>query len=72
MKVSTMGMLRRAADHARKTGDIGLAYVLLEFGNNLRSVMRGEETLVEFNKVYVGADGEPFDLDALCPVPLDA
>ena len=69
MQVNAMGMLRRAASYAEQDGDPGLAYVLLEFGNNFRSVMRGDGTLEELNKAYVGADGEPFDLETLCPAP---
>lgn len=71
MRVNIMGLLRGAAMELRASGDGGRAYALLEMGNNLRLVMRGEATLEEWNAVYVGAEGEPFDIDKLLPVPVD-
>jgi len=56
-------MLRLAAAHAVRNNDTLLAYSLLEFGNNLRLVLRGEETLDAFRQCYVGFDGDPFDLE---------
>jgi hypothetical protein len=72
MKVSIMGLLRQAAQACVENGDPALAYSVLELGNNLRLVMRGEETFADFQSVYVGADGEPFDIDKMLPVPVDA
>lgn len=66
MKV--MGLLRGAAMEM-KFSDPARASQLLELGNNLRLVMRGEATLDEWKAVYVGADGEPFDIDKLLPAP---
>lgn len=66
MKVNIMGLLRGAALEMRRT-DPARAYTLLEMGNNLRTLMRGEATLAEWNAVYVGADGDPFDIEAILP-----
>jgi hypothetical protein len=70
MKVNVMGLLRGAAMEM-KFSDPARAFTLLELGNNLRLVMRGEATFEEWQAVYVGADGEPFDIDKLLPVPAD-
>lgn len=67
MKVNIMGLLRGAALEMRRT-DPTRAYILLEMGNNLRQLMRGEATLDEWNAVYVGADSDPFDIDAILPL----
>lgn len=64
MKVNVMGLLHGAAMEMRYS-DPARAYLLLEFGNNLRLLMRGEETLEQWKGVYVGADREAFDIDAL-------
>jgi hypothetical protein len=70
MKVNVMGLLRGAAMEL-KFSDPARAFTLLEFGNNLRMVMRGEATLEEWQAVYVGADSEPFDIDKLLPTPAE-
>jgi len=70
MKCNLMGLIYHSAMALQRT-DPGYAYSLLEMGNNLRLVMRDEATLDEFREVYVGADGEPFDIDKLLPVPAD-
>lgn len=62
-----MGLLKQAAASAAQGGRSDLAYGLLEMGNNLRLVMRGEETIADWNMVYVGQDREPFDIDKLLP-----
>ena len=67
MKVNFMGMISEAGRQLRYTDSLR-AYVLCEFANNLRLVLRGEETLEDFKAVYVGQDGEPLDLDKLFPV----
>lgn len=68
MKINVMGLLRQASASAVKDGCSDLAYCLLELGNNLRGLMRGEDTIEAWNAVYVGQDGEPFDIDKLLPV----
>jgi hypothetical protein len=70
MKVNIMGLLTGAAMELRHS-DGARAYTLLEMANNLRLLMRGEATLDEWNAVYVGADGDPLDIDKLLPVPAD-
>jgi hypothetical protein len=69
MKVNVMGLLHGAALEMKRTDPVR-AYILLEMGNNLRALMRGEATLDEWNASYVGAGGEPFDIDALLPPSL--
>ena len=69
MKCDIMGLLYQCAMALRRT-DPAYAYSLLEMGNNLRLIMRGDATLDEWNATYVGADGEPFDIDTLLPVPV--
>ena len=66
VKCNVMGLIYGAA-HSLKRKDRGRAYALAEFANNLRLVMRGEKTMEEFCKVYVGQDGAPLDLDAMFP-----
>jgi len=68
MKVNFMGMIA-AAGRALRPTDPACGYVLCEFANNLRLVLRDEATLEEFKAAYVGQDGEPLDLDKLFPVP---
>lgn len=63
-----MGLLRQASMSAVKDGRSDLAYCLLELGNNLRGLMRGEDTIAEWKDLYVGQDGEPFDIDKILPV----
>lgn len=67
MKCDVMGLLLHAAMELQRS-DPARAYALLDMGNNLRLVMRGEASLEEWNAAYVGADGEPFDIDKLLPV----
>ena len=67
MKVNFMGLITGAAMQI-KPRDGGRAYALLEMANNLRLVMRGEETIEAFRAVYVGFDGDPIDIEALLPV----
>jgi len=64
MKVNAMGLLTGAAQEIKRH-DGGRAYCLLEFANNLRLVMRGEETIEAFRAVYVGFDADPIDIDAI-------
>ena len=71
MNVNVMGLLKNAAMSLRHD-DPMTAYVLLELANNLRLVMRGEDTIEEFKTVYVGADKGPLDIDKLLPAPADA
>lgn len=66
MKINVMGLIQNAA-MGLKYKDPFTAFVLLELGNNLRLVMRGEDTFEEWCKLYVGQDQEPFDIDALLP-----
>ena len=68
MKINFMGMIREAGRQLGYTDGMR-AYALCEFANNLRLVLRGEETLEDFKAVYVGEDGEPIDLDKLFPGP---
>jgi hypothetical protein len=69
MKIDVINMLRQAARTVRHSGDGGRAYVMLEFANHLRLLMRGEVSLEEWNRVYVGADRAPIDIDAELPEP---
>lgn len=69
MKCHAMGLIYQCAMALRRT-DPAYAYSLLEMANNLRLVMRGEATLEEWNATYVGADGEPFDIEKLLPGPV--
>ena len=68
MKCDVMGLIYNIAMEISRS-DPARAYSLLEMGNNLRLVMRGEATLEEWNATYVGADREPFDIEKLLPVP---
>ena len=61
-----MGLLKTAA-MTLKYQEPGVTYLLLQMGNHLRSLMRGDEPLEEWNRVYVGQDREPFDIEALLP-----
>ncbi len=69
MKVNVLGLLGNAARSCRQAGDTMSACGLYELGNNLRLVMRGEESMDEFKTVYIGADKDPFDIDKLLPTP---
>ncbi len=71
MKTDVMGLLHNAALALKHRGDSGTAFALLEMGNNLRLVMREEASLDEWNECYAGADAEPFDIDAILPVPAE-
>jgi len=66
VKINAINMMRRAAIELRRSNPM-LAYGLLEMANNLRLVMRGDETIEDWNRVYVGADREPIDIDAILP-----
>lgn len=66
MKCDTMGLLYQSAMGLRRSDPV-LAFSLLELANNLRLVIRGEETLEAWQAVYVGFDREPLDIDALMP-----
>lgn len=66
MKINLPGMLKCAAMDLRRHNGFA-AYGLLELANNLRLVMRGEETIEAFRAVYVGFDGDPIDIDKLLP-----
>lgn len=68
MKVNVIGLLSQASRGLRNT-DGGRAYVLLELANHLRLLMRGEISLEEFNRTYVGADRAPIDIEAEFPEP---
>lgn len=68
MKVDAINMLLGASRGLRYS-DGGRAYLLLEFANHLRLLMRGEVSLEEFNRTYIGADREPIDIDAEFPEP---
>ncbi len=67
MKVNVINLLGQAAGSLKRSDPLR-AYSLYELANNLAEVMRGDATLDEFKAVYVGADREPFDIDALMPV----
>jgi hypothetical protein len=67
MKIDFMGLIGVAGRQLGHTDSLR-AYVLCEFANNLRLVLRGEKTLEDFKAVYGGQDGEPLDLDKLFPV----
>lgn len=67
MKYNVMGLLKNAAAEVNRT-DGGTAYALLELANNLRLLMRGEDSLEEFKRCYTGHDAEPINIDALLPV----
>jgi hypothetical protein len=67
MQVDAMGLLFNSA-MALKPRDPATAYALLEMANHLRLVMRGDASLDDWNAAYVGADKDPFDLNALLPV----
>lgn len=71
MKYNLMGLLRYASNSLRAR-EGGTAYALAELANNLRLLMRGECTMEDFKRCYVGEDGEPLDLDKLFPAPADA
>jgi hypothetical protein len=71
MKYNVLGLLKNAAMQI-KHRDGGTAYALLELGNNLRQVMRGEATIDDFKGAYTGHDGEPIDIDRLMPTPTDS
>lgn len=67
MRVDAMGLLRQAAMALNAQGDGGHAYAVLEMANNLRLLMRGEDSVEEWNKCYAGADRDPLDIDAILP-----
>jgi hypothetical protein len=69
MKIDAMNMLKQSARTLRHSGDGGRAYLMLVFANHLRQVVRGEVTIEEFNRVYVGFDRDPIDIDVECPEP---
>ena len=69
MRCDAMALIARGAAALRQTGDPGAAYSLYELANNLRLVMRGEETIEAWNAVYVGGDRDPLDIEKLLPVP---
>ena len=71
MKYDVMGLLLAASNTLHKR-DGGTAYALAELANNLRLLMRGEATMEEFQRSYVGHDREPLDLEKLFPAPADA
>ena len=68
MKYDAMGLLHSAAMALKKNRDDGTAFAVLELANNLRLLMRKSGTIDDFNKIYTGADGERFDIEALVPV----
>jgi hypothetical protein len=68
MKTDMMGLLRNAAIGLKRKDPV-TAYALLELGNNLRKVMRCENSLGEFCRVYVGQDREAFVIDDILPPP---
>jgi hypothetical protein len=72
MKIDAFGLLHRAAETHDRNGDGATAYVLYEFANNLRLLMRGEVTIDEWNAVYVGQDRDAVDIDRVLPAPNDA
>jgi hypothetical protein len=68
MRSDVMGLLYEAAMAAKSKKNDYLACAVLELGNNLQLLMRGEGSLDEFNLVYTGVDREPFDIEAILPV----
>jgi hypothetical protein len=70
MKVNFMGLITGTAEQIKRR-DGARAYTLLEMANNLRLVMRGEETIEAFREVYVGFDADPIDIAAVLPAPGD-
>ncbi len=70
MKIDVMGLLYQTAMELKES-DPARAFSILELGNNLRVLMRGEATIGQWNATYVGADCEEFDIEKLLPVPDD-
>lgn len=70
MKYNVLGLLENAARQLKRR-DGGTAYALLELANNLRLVMRGDETIESFLGAYTGHEGEPIDIDRILPVPAE-
>lgn len=68
MKLDIINFLRHCADELRDKRRDDLAFSTLHFANNLRLLMRGEVSIDDWNKVYVGADREPFDAEAIVPI----
>ena len=66
MKIDVINMLHSAAIQARNMGGAH-SYALLELANNLRLLMRGDESLEDWNKVYVGQDRAPIDIETMLP-----
>lgn len=69
MKYNIMGLLQNAAMQLSRR-DGGTAFALLELANNLRLVMREEESIADFKGAYCGEDGDPIDIDAVLPAPV--
>jgi hypothetical protein len=68
MKYDAMGLLYEAAMALKKIHDDATAFAVLEMANNLRLLMCGEGTIEDWNRIYVGADAPPFDIEKLVPV----
>lgn len=67
MKYDAIGLISAGAQALTRAGDAGTAYALYELANNLRLVMRGKASVEDWNKVYVGADCDPIDIEKLLP-----
>lgn len=70
MKYDVLGLLTNAARQIKHSNG-GTAFALLELANNLRLVMRGEESVDDFKGAYTGHEGDPVDIDAILPVVAD-
>jgi hypothetical protein len=68
MRYDAINLIAMGAAALNREGDGGAAYALYELANNLRSVMRDEASIADWNLIYVGADCEPLDIDKLLPV----
>ena len=67
MKTDVIGLLKQVGDLLKQRRDTSRAFAIYELANNLRLLMRGEGSLQDWNKGYVGADREPLDIDKLLP-----
>jgi hypothetical protein len=67
MKSDAINLLRVAAERFSRE-EAHYAFAVYTLANNLRLLMRSEATIEDWNKIYVGADRAPFDIDALLPI----
>lgn len=69
MQYNAINLIRRGAESLRQHQDGGSAFALHELANNLLLVMRGQESMEEFMRVYSAQGSEPIDLNAIFPDP---